>query len=272
MLNQAKLLRLRRIMDIQNNRIFILPMDHGVTVGPIEGLIDMHEAVHNIVGSKINCVVVHKGIVRSIQDDLKHDARLGLIVHLFASTSISPDPNDKQVVCSVKHALALGADAVSIHVNVGAVTETKMLKDFALISEECHRLNVPLLAMMYARGPKVKVKFSEAFNAHAARIAYELGADIIKLGYTGDVDSFSRVVQCVKAPVVIAGGEKMNSTREMLQMVYDSLQAGGAGVAFGRNVFSTEHPRAIADAIGAIIHDNASVDDALDMLAVSGGV
>jgi class I fructose-bisphosphate aldolase len=201
-----------------------------------------------------------------VADELANDPSMGLFIHLFGSTSVSPDPNDKHVVCSVQHAMSVGADAVSVHVNIGAVTEARMLRDFAQIAEECDGHGIPLLAMMYARGPRMMDAFSEDFNAHCARIAYEIGADIVKICYTGSVESFRRICESVDIPVVIAGGEKMDSSRDVLQMVSDSLQAGGAGVAFGRNIFGTEDPKAICRAMNAVIHENASVDDAMKIL------
>lgn len=260
-------LRMRRLLRPDTGRIFICPMDHGFTVGPIAGLYDMADTVSRIAGTGVDAIVVHKGIVRAIEEKLVADPAMGLFVHLFGSTSVAPDPNDKNVVCTVKHAMSVGADAVSVHVNVGANTEARMLRDFAHVAEECDHLGVPLLAMMYARGPRMKDAFSEAFNAHCARIAYEVGADIVKVCYTGSVESFRRICESVDIPVVIAGGEKMESTRDVLQMVYDSLRAGGAGVAFGRNIFGAEDPKSMCRAIRAIVHEKESVDKAARLLS-----
>ena len=266
MARSDKKLRLRRLAKPDTGRIFICPMDHGFTVGPITGLYEMADTVSRIAGTGVDAIVVHKGIVGTIGNELAADTNMGLFVHLFGSTSASPDPNEKNVVCTVKHAMSVGADGVSVHVNIGAVTEGHMLHEFARIAEESDQLGIPLLAMMYARGPRMKDAFSEDFNAHCARIAYEVGADIVKICYTGSVESFGRICESVDIPVVIAGGEKMDSAKDVLQMVYDSLQAGGAGVAFGRNIFGTEDPKSICRAINALIHENASVDEAVKLL------
>ena len=99
--------------------------------------------------------------------------------------------------------------------------------------------------------------------AHCARVGVELGADIVKVPYTGDMESFSDVVSACCVPVVIAGGERMDSTRDVLQMVHDAIKAGGAGISMGRNVI--QHPNRIqlVRALRAIVHENATVEEAL---------
>jgi class I fructose-bisphosphate aldolase len=146
-----------------------------------------------------------------------------------------------------------------------------MLRDFAEVAERCHDLNVPLLAMVYARGPKLRVQFSEAFNAHCARVAYEIGADFVKVQYTGDRQSFSRVVSVVPIPVLIAGGPKMENDEEVLKMVWESLDAGGAGISIGRNVFGSSNIRQLCHALNGIIHEGLCVEDAVDLMRASAG-
>jgi class I fructose-bisphosphate aldolase len=246
-------------------------MDHGISIGAVPGLYDMRHTVEQMAGTGVNAVVVHKGLVRTIAPTLRRAPDLGLIVHLCGSTSQAPDPNEKQLVCTVQEALALGADGVSVHVNIGAITEGSMLRDFAEVAERCHDLNVPLLAMVYARGPKLRVQFSEAFNAHCARVAYEIGADFVKVQYTGDRQSFSRVVSVVPIPVLIAGGPKMENDEEVLKMVWESLDAGGAGISIGRNVFGSSNIRQLCHALNGIIHEGLCVEDAVDLMRASAG-
>jgi DhnA family fructose-bisphosphate aldolase class Ia len=119
---------------------------------------------------------------------------------------------------------------------------------------------------MYCRGEKITNPFDVGHVKHAARVGAELGADIVKVVYTGSVRSFRRVVKGCPVPVVIAGGEKMESDEELLTMVHESLKAGGAGVSIGRNVFQHTSPMRIVEAIGAVVHRNASVQAALKML------
>ncbi len=260
----GKTIRSERIFNRDTGRTIIVPLDHGVTVGPIEGIIDMRDTVTNIVAGGANAVLMHKGVVRC-----GHRARgrdVGLIIHLSASTSLSPFPNAKTLVCTVEEAIRLGADAVSVHVNLGDETEARMLDDLGRVTEAAASWSMPVLAMMYARGPKIKNEFDAEVVAHCARVGNELGADVVKVPYTGDPDSFATVVAGCCVPVVIAGGPKTDSTRGFLTMIADSVAAGGAGLSVGRNIFQDPDPAALLRAVTAIVHENAGVDQAMAML------
>ncbi len=257
----GKQVRLERILNRTTGRTIIVPMDHGVTMGLVDGRIDMREAVNDMAKAGADAVLMHKGLVRCSYRSSGRD--IGLIIHLSASTALSTQGNTKTLVGSVEEGLKHGADAVSIHINLGDPNERVMLADFGRVAEACDNWHMPLLAMVYARGPEVKNSFDPAAIAHCARVGVELGADIVKVSYTGDVASFADVVAGCCVPVVIAGGERMNSDREVLQMVYDSLQAGGSGISMGRNVF--QHPRRVelVRALRGLVHQGLSLDEAL---------
>ncbi len=257
----GKRIRLERIFDRNTKRTIIVPMDHGVTVGPIAGLEDIRTTVTRMVEGGANAGLVHKGCVSCGHRASGRD--FGCILHLSAGTSLSPYPNVKRLVSSVEEALRIGADGVSVHVNLGDETEGQMLADLGKVAETAAYWGMPLLAMVYARGPKVKNEYDPEVVAHCARVGMELGADVVKVNYTGDPDSFARVVECACIPVVIAGGAKMNSTRDLFQMVHDSLAAGGSGLSVGRNVFQHNDPSRMVRALYAIVHKQAGVDKAL---------
>jgi predicted phospho-2-dehydro-3-deoxyheptonate aldolase len=261
-MNEGKTRRLKQLFQ-KDNRTVIVPMDHGVTVGPIAGIGNMQSITDKLIKGKVDAILVHKGIARRIDVD-----GAGLIVMLSGMSTLSPNVNAKVQVCSVQEALRLGADAVSVHVNVGAQDEDKMLANLGKVSEECDAFGIPLLAMMYPRGPKIANEHALEVVAHAARIGAELGADIIKTNYTGNIESFKQVTESCPAPVVIAGGPKCKSPQEVLQTTFDALQAGAAGLSIGRNVFQAENPTAIAKALSAIVHDNATVEQAEKVMGV----
>jgi len=260
----GKKIRLERIIDRDTGKTVIVPMDHGVTVGPIEGLEDMKDTVSKIVEGGANAILMHKGIVRVGHRGTGKD--VGLIIHLSANTSLSPDPLAKELVCTVEEAVKLGADAVSMHINLGAPTDKEMLGQLGCISEKCLEWQIPLVAMMYTRGPKIKDEYDVKNIKIAARVGAELGADIVKVVYTGSVESFSEVVRGCPVPVVIAGGEKMGSDEEIFKLVEGALQAGAAGVSIGRNAFQHETPEKMVTALCKMVHEDASVKDALDFL------
>ena len=187
---------------------------------------------------------------------------IGLILHLSGSSILSPDPNNKVLVMTVEEALTMGADAVSVHINVGADNESEMFKTLGLVSKECVKWGMPLVAMMYPRGKKVKSEHNVEAVKLAARIGAELGADIVKTNYTGDIDTFKEVVDGCLVPVVVAGGPKTGTSREALQMVWEALQAGGAGASIGRNVFQATDPIKMVSAMVKIVHEDCNVKEA----------
>ncbi len=264
----GKLIRLERIIDRNSRRTVIVPMDHGMTVGPIPGLVQIPPAANLIAEGGANAAVVHRGAAMFGHRGYGKD--LGLILHLSASTALSPDSNRKVLVATVEDALQIGADAVSIHVNLGADDEAQMLRDFGTVSSACQRWGMPLLAMIYTRGPRIKNQYDVKYVRHAARVGAEMGADIVKVPYTGSPETFREVVEGCASPVVIAGGEKMESDEEVLAMVRGAVQAGGAGASIGRNVFQHRFPARMVAAIGAIVHGGASVRDALSLLRRKG--
>ena len=255
----GKKIRLERIINRNSRKTVIVPMDHGVTVGPIDGLQDMRETIGKVVGGGANAILMHKGIVRAGHRGTGKD--VGLIVHLSAGTSLSPDPNAKELVCTVEEAIKLGADAVSVHINLGAETESQMLRQLGWVSERCLEWQMPLIAMMYTRGPKIDDEYDIKYVKHAARVGAELGADIVKVNYTG-VDSFQEVVDGCPVPVVIAGGAKMGSDQEIFKMVEGALAAGATGLSIGRNAFQHANPTKMIAALSKMVHEGASVEEA----------
>ena len=260
----GKQIRMERIMNRKSKKTVIVPMDHGITLGPIRGLIDIKKSVNAVAAGGANAIIIHKGVVESGHRGGGID--VGLIVHLSASTVLSPDPNAKVLVCTVEEAIRFGADAISIHINIGSDDEKSMLRDLGNIAKKTRDWGMPLIAMMYTRGPKVKNEYAPEVVKHAARIGAELGADIVKVAYTGSAETFRDVVDGCFVPVVIAGGEKMETDRQVLGMVQGSLEAGGAGVYIGRNAFQHHKPEMIVRAISNMVHNECSIEEGLKLL------
>jgi predicted phospho-2-dehydro-3-deoxyheptonate aldolase len=210
---------------------------------------------------EVDAVLINRGIAKKVDT-----GNAGLIIHLSGISALCPEPNNKMQIGTVDDAVRLGADAVSVHINVGSKHEDSMLATLGKVACECDDFGMPLLAMMYPRGPNIKNAHSADVVAHAARLGAELGADIIKTNYTGDVESFKQVTDSCPVPVIIAGGPKAETTKDVLQIVKESITGGGAGLSIGRNVFQHENPPNIVKALSAIVHDNASIADALKIL------
>ena len=258
----GKAIRLERIFNRDTGRAIVVPLDHGVSVGPISGLMDMRATLSGIAEGGANAVLMHKGLVRC--GHRRHGPDIGLIVHLSASTSLSPTPNAKALTGCVEDAIKLGADAVSLHVNLGDESERDMLADLGRVAASASDWGIPCLAMMYARGPKVADEYDPEVVAHCARTGMELGADVVKVPYTGDPESFARVVESCCIPVVIAGGPKLESVRDLVAMVADSVAAGGAGLSIGRNIFQAADVRTTVEALAGVVHKDWDVDRAME--------
>lgn len=248
----GKKVRLERIFDRKTGNTVIVPLDHGVTVGPIQGLEDLPQTINDVARGGANAVLMHKGMIQYGHRGYGKD--VGLIIHLSAGTCIGPDPNCKVLVGTVKEAVRLGADAVSIHINVGAEDEAKMLSDFGKLTLDCQEYGMPLLAMMYPRGKNIKNSHDVKYVKHVARLGAELGADIIKTLYTGDKKTFKKVVEGCPAPIVIAGGPKVDSEKALFKMIADAMDCGAAGVSIGRNVFQADDRIELTKKICKIVH------------------
>lgn len=259
-MESGKTRRLRRIFR-NDSKTFIIAMDHGITLGPVRGLENMQQTVKHVVTGGADAVLVHKGIAKHIDT-----YNSGLIVHVSASTKLGDKPNLKVGVCSVEEAFRLGADAVSAHTNIGSEGEGQMIEFLGALADQCDSFGMPLLAMMYPRGPNIKNENDFEVVSHAARIGAELGADVVKTVYTGERESFRRVVRGCPVPVVVAGGARLNTDMDVLELAENSIKADAAGLSFGRNVFQHADPAAICRALSAIVHENATAKNAMELL------
>ena len=257
----GKSIRMERIMNRANGKSIIIPMDHGLTVGPIKGIENnLGEIVNKVALGGANAVLGHIGIPLYAHRGYGPD--IGLILHISGSTSLSPMSNYKVLVNTVLEAVKLGADGVSLHINIGTQSDPEMLEILGRVSRECREYGMPLIAMMYPRGENIDDEYDVEVVKIAARVAAELGVDIVKTNWTGDPDSFKEVVRGCMAPVIIAGGEKVG-LRGILEITKKSIDVGGAGVAYGRNVFQAEDPTKVVRALYLIVNKNYDVEEAI---------
>ena len=260
----GKQLRINRLL--RNGKMLCVPLDHGITISDIGHLAAFKETVKIIVENGASSIIVHKGMVRFLPE--LNNA--GLIIHLSASTENSV-PVRKVIVCEVEEAIALGADAVSVHINLGNNFEKEMLSDLARVSRDCVRYGIPLFAMMYIRNDKgddikddeiervvegniVKVKKIE-LEKHSIRIASELGADIVKIGANWDSDKLQSIIKDALIPVVVAGGDILDPKKFCLHTA-KLMKSGILGVSFGRNIFMSNNPKATMENLSKIVLGN----------------
>ncbi|MDS0527092.1 2-amino-3,7-dideoxy-D-threo-hept-6-ulosonate synthase [Clostridium sp. SHJSY1] len=248
--------RLKRLFN-KSGRITVIPLDHGFTLGPIKGLNNFEKNIECLL-KNVDSVILQKGMIMNHYEMLC-DKNLGLIMHLSGNTSLSPQTNQKILTGTVEEAIQLGCDAVSIHVNVGSKFDTEMFKDFAEVSKECYQNGMPLLAMMYARGNNIESECDLKYIKHIARVAEEMGADIVKVNYTGSKESFHEVIDGCKIPVIMAGGDVVD-LKTLATNVNDAIVSGARGVAIGRNVFQAKNPEKVLSIINQLVHNGTNID------------
>ncbi len=245
----GKALRLRKLFPTTDHRLFAVPLDHSLTMGPIAGLERLGPLAARLQEGGVSALIVHKGAVRTIESTLWPQTLLG--IHLAASTTLSGDASHKHRAGTVAEAVRLGADFISTQVNFGVSSEGSMLADLGNLSEEANALGMPLLVMAYVKA-KGREYDAEAV-AHACRASADLGADIVKTSFTGR-ETFSRVVSSVDVPVLVGGGQKLESRADLLQLVRDSIECGARGICIGRNLFQNPDVTAVCQQVGALLH------------------
>ncbi len=153
---------------------------------------------------------------------------------------------------------------MSAQVNLGDVAEPEMIQRMARITTDSHAKSIPVLGMFYPRGENLNLDDSDSTSgvAHAARLAWELGCNVVKVPWTGSEKSFEIVTSSVPIPVLVSGGPKDDDFGKVLELVEKSINAGGSGVCMGRNVFSSEDPASRIRALRAIVHDGANAEEA----------
>jgi len=269
----GKKLRLNRLIDKKTGKTVIIAFDHGFEHGPSdfpEKVLDPKAVVKATAEGGANGIMMHKGVARYTAEEWT--GRIPLILKVTGRTRLMSEELAIQAhVASVEDAVSLGADGVAITIYVGSNNEPKMLEDFGRVETKCRQLGMPILALMYPRGPGIKDRFNVEYVKYAARLGAELGVDIVKTYYTGSAHTFREVVKSCHVPVVAAGGPRKETAEEALEMVKEVMEGGAIGVTIGRNVWGHPDPVGMARAVRKIVMQNASVKEALKEVRVSAG-
>ncbi|SFY20047.1 2-amino-3,7-dideoxy-D-threo-hept-6-ulosonate synthase [Streptomyces atratus] len=247
-------LRQIRMSGHGDGRLLLVPLDHSVSDGPITTNTGFDELILDIVRGGADGIVVHKGRARLLDPGLF--VTCSLIVHLSASTAQGPDSNAKVLVGGVEEAIRLGADAVSVHVNIGSDTESAQLADLGAVAAACDRWSMPLLAMIYPRGPRLTGPASPEQVAHVVNVAADLGADLVKTVFAGPAERMAEVVAASPVPVLVAGGS--DSRENLPDFARTAMAAGCRGLAVGRRVFTSPAPGKTVRELADIVHGPGS--------------
>ena len=245
-----------------NGRSVLIPMDHGISSYPEEGLNRMDSVIDSIIEGGADGIICQKGVVSYHSKRTGWD---GFVCHLSVSTTHGGLKSQSKIkVGTVKEAISRGATAVSGQVNLGDENESDMISDLGQITSEAFFNSVPVIGMVYPRGPNlVKIPGDDTDGvAHAARVAYELGCHAVKVPWTGSQETFRKVCEAVPIPVLIAGGPMNENFLETLKVVQSAIQAGGGGVCMGRQVFGANDPEACVKALKSVVHDGVDANQA----------
>jgi DhnA family fructose-bisphosphate aldolase class Ia len=254
--------RLNKIFR-EDGRVVIFAMDHAGAFGLMPGLEKPGEVVAKVRAGGADAILTTYGICRNFADQI---GDMSIVMRLDGGTSkLSPVPGAGQAVYKVPDALRLGAEAVCVMGMPGSQFECDTLPYLSEIVCQGEEWGIPVMAEMLPGGFEDPGKWWTAENiGHACRIGAELGVDFIKTTYSGDPKSFRNIVDQIYVPIVVLGGSKSKDPADLLTGIYESIQAGAVGVAVGRNIYQHEHPDKITAAIAAIVHEDATVEKALE--------
>lgn len=246
--------RLNQIIQ-EDGKTFILPIDHGNLLGPTKGLEKPWETVEPLL-SYIDAIFVTRGVLRSAIDPIKSKP---IVLRVSGGTSIiCNDVADEGRTTSIQEIVRLNSSAVGLSIFVGSDYERQSMLNLAQLVNECEDYGIPVMGVV-AVGKELE-KRDARYLSLAGRLAAELGARYVKTYWCED---FARVVETCPVPVIIAGGPKCETEKEIFDFVYDGIKKGAIGVNLGRNVWQNPNPVAVAKALQAIIHKGANAEDAL---------
>jgi DhnA family fructose-bisphosphate aldolase class Ia len=224
-------------------------MDHGPWLGPIRGIECADSVVREVTAGGANALLITPGVARHVQSGI--DTSAGIALRVSISLGLAPEARQETPVATVETALRLDADAVAVSIFFGRGHEVATMRFLGELAEQCGRYDVPVLAEMM---PTSDDAYAPEAIAHAARIGFEMGADILKTNYCGDIAAFEQVVTSSPVPILVAGGPMTSDGEEgTIQMVRDAVDAGAAGVAIGRRVWQAEDPQKMVRAIHGVL-------------------
>ena len=245
----GRTIRMRRIFPGDRHRLFSVPLDHSVSMGPIDGLEDTPALVHDLQDAGLDMVVVTKGAVGPLVPILRPTTLLG--IHVSASTSLSPNSELKVLVGTAEEAVALGADLLSVQVNFGVAQEADMLRSLGIAVDQCRALGLPLMCMTYVK--KAGGGTPEEIR-HACRAVADTGADIVKTSYPGSITEYAKLVRTTPVPLLLGGGSRLERDDDLLRLVRETVEARAAGICIGRNLFQRVPVGPLATQVARILH------------------
>lgn len=271
--NPGKTIRLGRVLNPHDLRAAVVAFDHGLHLGPVSGVMKPGETLQLLAEAGADAFLVSPGVARMYASVFAGHGAPGLILRLdWTNLWRSPDMLGSEegrgrLIASVENAARQGADAVLVYMFVGYEdpdVEARQVEDVAQVAQACEDLGIGCIIEPMARGKRAgKDIYRAEYIAQGARMACEIGADILKTDYSGSADTFRQVIEASFRPVLIAGGPKTETLRQALEMMRGALDAGASGMFIGRNVFQAPDPGRMMGVLRRMIHEDLSVENAL---------
>jgi len=267
-------IRLARIVNPNTGKTVIVAIDHGLAMRPV-GIENPPPLVKKLQEGRPDAVLLNLGMIKLCHSLFAGKESPALILRLDWAAGwrkeYRPQKDKLSVIFSVEDAVRLGADGVLAYLYLGPGIDTDLearnVEWLGKIEGDCERFGIPLVVEAHASPlAEEPQRRDPALLALLVRAAAEIGADVIKTEFTGDVDTFREVVKSSPIPVTALGGPKMPTDEAVLETVEAVMRAGAAGVTFGRNVWQHRNPPGMLNAVKAIVHNNASVDEALKLV------
>lgn len=237
-----------------------MPIDHGLWYGPMPGIERPLEVARRVIPGS-DGLLIAPGFARFLSSELPGDRALA--VRVGVGTALGPVQDYEPLFAGLETALRLDADAVVHTLYLGSVRDEQALRDMGNLIESADRYDMPVIAEFLPTSGD----WTWETVAHWARLGFEMGASVVKTIYTGEPDTFRRVVEGCPLPILIAGGPATGTTAELLRTVHDSVAAGGAGLAIGRRVWQSEDPAGLLVWLGRLVHGEVSLVEALEAAA-----
>ncbi|RGX56473.1 MULTISPECIES: class I fructose-bisphosphate aldolase [Anaerotruncus] len=261
----GKSVRLNRLMPQGDGLYLGLTVDHAMARGVLPGLDTIADTLEKLLAGDPNAITMHKGIAEHCFE--QYAGRVPLV--LKCSTFSPYQPGADVIVADIEEAVRMGADAVSVGCIVGGDNQPEQIRTLSEFSKAAASAGMPLVTHIYPRGNLIAQEDRMAWQnvLYAARVAAELGVDLIKTNYPGSPEDFEKVVRGTPTRVLVAGGAPGGTIDSYLQMTRDVIDAGGKGVTYGRFVFQYQNPTALVKTLRKIVHEGYSVRQAKEYLA-----
>ena len=270
-MNIGKQIRLNRIFSHPSGRLCSVAVDHFVGYGKLTaggGLSNLADALAKVAAGQPGAVTMSKGTAMNCW--APYAGKIPLIVQAGCFTA---DDRIIESVTNAEECIRLGADAIAVDIGIFGPNEGRFINMLMDHVTAAAKYDLPVIAHIYPRdfsGPSPKIVFDAEGIMWAARVGIEAGVDVIKVGYTGDVGSFRKVVESSPVPVVAAGGPKAKNLRAALSTMAEVIQAGGRGATIGRNVWGVPKTTEALRAFKAVLLDGKSVEAALSAEGLTG--